>query len=231
MRCYAYCPERRGDRLSPSAGVQDGENEIPVQSVLASVDQATGAARPTGPSNFSVFVQAGAGGSVGGTIQGVDVFSLYLGARGLTWHEHSRRRRLLRIVSHTDRSRPIAGKQLPGQDLAAARHGTRAGLRRVPGRTAIGEGWNGPALSRGAQTAAALGGGPAVSGTGLHGTPRPGSSASTILSEASRLGAGVIVIGSHGKGPVHRLLVGSTSEGVLRGSTVPVFVVPTRRKA
>lgn len=58
-----------------------------------------------------------------------------------------------------------------------------------------------------------------------------GSSASTILSEASRLGAGVIVIGSHGKGPVHRLLVGSTSEGVLRGSTVPVFVVPTRRKA
>lgn len=55
--------------------------KIPVQSVLASVDQATGAAGPSGPCNFSVFVQAGAGGSVGGTIQGVDVFSLYLGAR------------------------------------------------------------------------------------------------------------------------------------------------------
>jgi nucleotide-binding universal stress UspA family protein len=58
-----------------------------------------------------------------------------------------------------------------------------------------------------------------------------GPSASTILSEASRLGASVIVVGSHGKRTVQRLFVGSTSEGVLRGSTVPVFVVPTHRQA
>ena len=58
-----------------------------------------------------------------------------------------------------------------------------------------------------------------------------GPSASTIVSEAIRLGAGLIVIGSHGTGTVRRLLVGSTSEGVLREATVPVLVVPTRRQA
>lgn len=57
-----------------------------------------------------------------------------------------------------------------------------------------------------------------------------GPFASTILSEASRLAVRAIVIGSHGQGTVHRLFVGSTSEGVLRGATVPVIVVPTRRQ-
>ena len=56
-----------------------------------------------------------------------------------------------------------------------------------------------------------------------------GPSASTILSEASKLAVCVIVVGSHGQGAMHRLVVGSTSEAVLRGATVPVFVVPIRR--
>ena len=58
-----------------------------------------------------------------------------------------------------------------------------------------------------------------------------GPFASTILSEADRLAVQVIVVGSHGQGAAHRLFVGSTSEGILRGATVPVFVVPYRRRS
>jgi len=48
-----------------------------------------------------------------------------------------------------------------------------------------------------------------------------------ILSEADKISADMIVIGSHGKGAIKRLLVGSTSEGVLRKSSIPILVVPT----
>lgn len=54
-----------------------------------------------------------------------------------------------------------------------------------------------------------------------------GPTVDTILHEAKRLGANVIVVGSHGKGAVRRLLVGSTSEALLRHSTIPVLIVPT----
>jgi len=53
-----------------------------------------------------------------------------------------------------------------------------------------------------------------------------GPYAETILREAERLHAGVIVLGSHGHGRLHALLVGSVAEGVLRGAKVPVLVVP-----
>jgi nucleotide-binding universal stress UspA family protein len=53
----------------------------------------------------------------------------------------------------------------------------------------------------------------------------------TILREAERLGAEVIVVGSHGHGRLHTLLVGSVAEQVLRGAGVPVFVVPSRKAA
>jgi len=48
-----------------------------------------------------------------------------------------------------------------------------------------------------------------------------------ILEEAKMRAAGLIVIGSHGHGPLYNLLVGSVAEGVLRGARVPVLVVPT----
>jgi universal stress protein A len=56
-----------------------------------------------------------------------------------------------------------------------------------------------------------------------------GASAETILHQAARLGADCIVIGSHGHGPVHALLVGSVADGVLRDARVPVLVVPRPR--
>lgn len=55
-----------------------------------------------------------------------------------------------------------------------------------------------------------------------------GPTAETILAQADKLDVEMIVVGSHGKGAMVQLLVGSVSEGVLRESTRPVVVIPTR---
>jgi nucleotide-binding universal stress UspA family protein len=51
-----------------------------------------------------------------------------------------------------------------------------------------------------------------------------GASADSILDTASRNGADLIVIGSHGRGGIQRALLGSVAEAVLRRSRVPVLV-------
>jgi nucleotide-binding universal stress UspA family protein len=55
-----------------------------------------------------------------------------------------------------------------------------------------------------------------------------GPTVETLLTEAERLPAALIVLGSHGHGAVYDLLVGSVSEGVVRRSKVPVLLVPAR---
>ena len=55
-----------------------------------------------------------------------------------------------------------------------------------------------------------------------------GPTVQTILEQAERLEAEVIVVGSHGRGKLFDLVVGSVSAGVIRKSHVPVLVVPTR---
>lgn len=50
----------------------------------------------------------------------------------------------------------------------------------------------------------------------------------TILAEAKKLGADLIVLGSHGRGMMFQLLIGSVSEGVLHNADCPVLIVPTR---
>ncbi len=55
-----------------------------------------------------------------------------------------------------------------------------------------------------------------------------GNGAEEILAEAEKMPADMILLGSHGKGMAAKLLLGSTSEGVLRKSTVPVHIIPTR---
>jgi nucleotide-binding universal stress UspA family protein len=53
----------------------------------------------------------------------------------------------------------------------------------------------------------------------------------TILSEAARLGADMIVIGSHGHGTLLDILMGSVSQYVLHHSSVPVCIVrPSHQK-
>ena len=56
-----------------------------------------------------------------------------------------------------------------------------------------------------------------------------GPTVEKILDEAIQIGASTIVIGSHGHGALRRVLLGSVSEGVVRGASCPVYVVPTRR--
>ncbi|HEX5361756.1 MAG TPA: universal stress protein [Fluviicoccus sp.] len=50
--------------------------------------------------------------------------------------------------------------------------------------------------------------------------------AESILEETRKHAAEMIVIGTHRKGVVARLLLGSTSSGVLQHATVPVVMVP-----
>lgn len=56
-----------------------------------------------------------------------------------------------------------------------------------------------------------------------------GPAVEKILSEAHRLRADLIVMGTHGHGRLHRLLVGSVGEGVLRQASCPVLFVPLAR--
>ncbi len=53
-----------------------------------------------------------------------------------------------------------------------------------------------------------------------------GPTAQQILAETKRLGAGMIVVGSHGHGRLYRALVGSVTENVVRAAVCPVLVVP-----
>jgi nucleotide-binding universal stress UspA family protein len=56
-----------------------------------------------------------------------------------------------------------------------------------------------------------------------------GATVETLIEEAGSVGAGLIVLGSHGHGAVYDLLVGSVAEGVVRRSKVPVLLIPPRR--
>lgn len=54
-----------------------------------------------------------------------------------------------------------------------------------------------------------------------------GSITETILNEAAKLSADMVILGTQGKGVVDRFFLGSTSGGILHKSPVPVLVVPT----
>jgi len=57
----------------------------------------------------------------------------------------------------------------------------------------------------------------------------PGSTVETILDEAGRIDAELIIVGSHGHGAKYDLVVGSVTEGVVRQSKRPVLVVPSHK--
>jgi nucleotide-binding universal stress UspA family protein len=65
---------------------------------------------------------------------------------------------------------------------------------------------------------------------GLHVVPLVvmGATTEKILEEAERIDAGLIVVGSHGHGKLHHLLLGSVSHGIVEHSPRPVVVVPVR---
>lgn len=55
-----------------------------------------------------------------------------------------------------------------------------------------------------------------------------GKAVPAILQQAKKLKAAYIMLGSHGHGAVYDLVTGSVAQGVLRGASCPVFVVPVR---
>lgn len=56
-----------------------------------------------------------------------------------------------------------------------------------------------------------------------------GKTLDVILKEAANLDVDMIAVGSHGRGAMYQLLVGSISEDVLHRSRLPVLVIPTRK--
>ena len=67
---------------------------------------------------------------------------------------------------------------------------------------------------------------------GIKATPLlvQGPTIESILKEASRLKAELIVVGSHGHGVLHDVLVGSVTKGLLRRSPHPLLVIPAQKK-
>jgi nucleotide-binding universal stress UspA family protein len=54
-----------------------------------------------------------------------------------------------------------------------------------------------------------------------------GATVETILKEAADLDVDMIVVGTHGRGAMYQLLLGSVSEGIIHKSRHPVLVIPT----
>ncbi len=58
-----------------------------------------------------------------------------------------------------------------------------------------------------------------------------GPTAATIIDYAKKIAADMIVLGSHGASGIHRLLVGSTAESVMRHAPCPVLVLRSQDSA
>lgn len=69
-----------------------------------------------------------------------------------------------------------------------------------------------------------------ISKEGVEVTPLliQGSTVETILEEAEKLKADAIIVGSHGRGAMYKLLVGSVSEGLLHKTKIPLMVIPAK---
>ena len=59
-------------------------------------------------------------------------------------------------------------------------------------------------------------------------TVRSGEFAKTILDTAKELEADIIVMGTHSRRGLEKILVGSVAEQVLNHSLIPLFIIPTR---
>jgi len=56
-----------------------------------------------------------------------------------------------------------------------------------------------------------------------------GDLAKVILSTAKDIHADIIVMGSHGRRWLEEVLIGSATEEVLHHTTIPLFIIPTRK--
>jgi nucleotide-binding universal stress UspA family protein len=57
-----------------------------------------------------------------------------------------------------------------------------------------------------------------------------GDFALSILETAKNMNADIIVIGSHSKKWLEKIVMGSVTEKVLRHTTIPIFIIPTKKQ-
>ncbi|MCB2221529.1 MAG: universal stress protein [Bacteroidetes bacterium] len=69
-----------------------------------------------------------------------------------------------------------------------------------------------------------------MKGKGLKVTPLllQGPTVETVLSEADKMDADIIITGSHGHGMMYNIFIGSVSKEILNQSTRPVLIIPVR---
>ena len=72
---------------------------------------------------------------------------------------------------------------------------------------------------------------PLIRTPGVESIVRYGSAADTIQREAAEWRADLVVVGSHGKRSIERMLGGSVSEGLINHLPTSLLVVPTRQAA
>jgi nucleotide-binding universal stress UspA family protein len=56
-----------------------------------------------------------------------------------------------------------------------------------------------------------------------------GDFAESILKSAKKLKANIIVIGSHSRKWLEKIVMGSVAEEILNKSTIPMFIIPTKK--
>ena len=56
-----------------------------------------------------------------------------------------------------------------------------------------------------------------------------GGFAETILKSADEVHADIIVIGSHSQKWLENILMGSVTEEVLKASSIPLYIIPTKK--
>jgi nucleotide-binding universal stress UspA family protein len=58
---------------------------------------------------------------------------------------------------------------------------------------------------------------------------KEGDFADSILKTAKEVHADIIVVGSHSRKWLEKVIIGSVAESVLRKTTIPLFIVPTKK--
>ena len=59
---------------------------------------------------------------------------------------------------------------------------------------------------------------------------KDGDTGDAILGAASELGSDIIVMGTHSRRGLEKVLMGSVAEKVLRRSTIPLFIIPVKKE-
>lgn len=63
----------------------------------------------------------------------------------------------------------------------------------------------------------------------IHALVKEGDFAETILKTAKEVHADLVVIGSHSRKWLEKIVMGSVTEKVLKQTTVPLYIVPTKK--